>query len=165
MKSFVLVSAFRVGVLLQLTVSVVVLAVAVIVGPALAWRAGMDAGSLLIATVGVIGHAAAGFINAASLWPRQVSPALIMRTVGLAVVLGHGLFFGALGFIGIGTASLPAGVGGSIVAVILDSAIVLVAAIAGALIAAAPPRRRRSESRRYALWVRVIGPRNETPSL
>lgn len=136
------------GALLQLTVTAVSLAVAVVFGPALAWLFGAGAASLLVAVLAMSGRALAGFLNAASLWRRKAPAGLCLRTISAAALLGHTAVFGLLGAIGAwGGGDPPAGEL-ALLPLAADAALALMAALGGALVAAAPLRQRRPGARR-----------------
>lgn len=153
------------GALLHLTVSVVLLSFAVVLGPGLAWIFGTGMASLLIAAAAVAGRTAAGFLNARILWHHQAGLGLCLRTVLGASMIGHMVVFGGLGMLGVGVDGVLTGQSAAALPLVLDTALALAGTAAGALIAADPPRRGAGvRSWRLRSRLRWFGPRSRTLS-
>lgn len=135
---------FRLGVLMHLTFGAVILAVAVVAGPPLAWLVGESLVSAVLAITAVTGRAIIGHVTARILWTASAHPSLALSTavgsalVGYAAIFLPLAFLGAVGSTGLTSTGLPAGL-----AITLDGILTMTAAASGALIAARTKRRYR----------------------
>lgn len=136
--------AFRTGLLMHLTVGVVLLAAAVVVGPPLAWLLGQEFVSVVVAAVAVLGRALVGYGNARSLWRASAQPRTVLISTAWAGLVGYLAVFFPLAGLGMwASPSLLTAVASTGLAVVLDCVLMLMATAAGALIAASSKRRRR----------------------
>ncbi|WP_300343845.1 hypothetical protein [Nesterenkonia sp.] len=136
--------AFRAGTLLHLTWGVTVLALAVIIGPPLAWLVGGQVVTALIALVAVSGRALAGYLTARQLWAVWATPGLVLRTTLSAAGTGYAAVFFPLSVLGVSasTAMVTAGASATLF-MVLDCLLALAATASGALIASRSKRRYR----------------------
>lgn len=162
--------AFRAGLLLHLAWGTVLLAVAVIFGPPLAWILGQQLAAAFIAVLSLAGRAVIGVVNARPLWQRAASAGLCLRTTLLAACAGHLLVFGPLALLGADSgALLTAQRNAVIVPFGADLALALAATAAGTLIGARASRRKPGRGFRRRLLPRLgeeaNGPRTGSRSL
>lgn len=136
--------AFRAGLLMHLTFSVTVLAVAVITGPPIAWILGEEGVSTIIAVLAVSGRALVGALNSRQLWDAAAAPSLVLSTTLSACLAGYLLVFLPLTVLGLpltGSGLIPATTS-AMLALVLDCIFAILAAFSGTLIASGRTKRR-----------------------
>ena len=129
---------------MHLTFSVSVLAVAVVIGPSLAWALGEGSVSTLIALLAVSGRAWLGALNARHLWSAGATPSLVLSTTLGACLAGYMLVFLPLTILGLSMSGpgLVAAATSAVLALVLDCLFTTLAACSGALIASGRSKRR-----------------------
>ncbi len=136
--------AFRAGLLMHLAFGVTILAVAVIIGPPLAWVLGEESVSTMIALLAVSGRALVGALNSRQLWSAAAAPSLVLSTTLSACLAGYLSVFLPLTVLGLSTtgSGLVSATTSAILALALDCTFALLATCSGALIVSGRSKRR-----------------------
>lgn len=133
------------GVLLHLVLSTTLLAVAVVLGPPIAWLTGQSVVVIVLTVLAALTRAGVARWQARPLWQAGASLGMIMRTCLFSGLIGYSLVFVPLNLMGMvsGGVLQQSGVA-ALFALIIDITLMLVAITSGALTAAVPPKRRKT---------------------
>lgn len=133
------------GILLHLVLSTSLLAVAVVLGPPIAWVTGQSAVVVVLTVLAVLARAGVARWQVRPLWQAGASLGMIMGTCLFSGLLGYSLVFVPLNLMGMvsGGVLQQSGIE-ALLALGIDLTLTLAAVTAGALTAAVPAKRRRT---------------------